>query len=91
MPSPVGHILAATAVYLAATHKEDRSRFTLGVTLLGGIVPDFDFLPGILIGDPSVFHHGVSHSFAFAVSFGVVIFSLPIFSSPVRLPDELRF
>jgi len=44
------------------------------VTLLGSILPDCDFLPGILIGDLRAFHHGVSHSLALAVLFGLLIF-----------------
>jgi membrane-bound metal-dependent hydrolase YbcI (DUF457 family) len=74
MPSPVGHILAGTAVYLVGRGRESRSRVMLVITLLGTIVPDFDFLPGILIGDLPAFHHGPSHSLAFAVLFGVIVF-----------------
>jgi hypothetical protein len=74
MPSPIGHILAGAGVYLAATRKEDRSTAALGVVLLGSVLPDFDFLPGILIGHPAAFHHGISHSLTFAALFGVVIF-----------------
>ena len=73
MPSPIGHILAGTVVYLTGTNREERSRTTLGVTLLGSVFPDFDFLPGIFIGNPGAFHHGPSHSLAFAVLFGVAI------------------
>jgi membrane-bound metal-dependent hydrolase YbcI (DUF457 family) len=46
----------------------------LAITLFGSILPDFDFLPGILIGDLRAFHHGVSHSLALAVLFGLVVF-----------------
>jgi LexA-binding, inner membrane-associated putative hydrolase len=76
MPSPVGHILAGAALYLAGTSPQHRSNVTLGVTLMGSVLPDFDFLPGILIGHPAAFHHGVSHSLAFAVLFGAVLFVL---------------
>ena len=41
--------------------------------MIGSILPDFDFLPGILIGEPAAFHHGASHSFAFAVLFGALV------------------
>ena len=41
--------------------------------MIGSILPDLDFLPGILIGEPGAFHHGVSHSFAFAVLFGALV------------------
>ena len=74
MPSPVGHILGGAAVYLAASRGEYRSRAVLGVTLLSSILPDFDFLPGILIGDPSAFHHGISHSLTVAVFVGSLVF-----------------
>gem|GEM_PF-798970 len=76
MPSPVGHLLAGTVVYLAGTRKESRSKFILGVTLLGGIAPDFDFLPGLLVGKLSAYHHGISHSLTFAAFFGALVFIL---------------
>jgi hypothetical protein len=74
MPSPIGHLLGGAAVYLAATHSQNRSRVTLGMTMIGSILPDFDFLPGILIGEPAAFHHGVSHSLGFAGLFGALVF-----------------
>lgn len=74
MPSPVGHILGGAAVYLAGTSARRGSRTALAGALLGSIVPDFDFIPGILIGDPGAYHHGISHSMTFAALFGVVVF-----------------
>jgi hypothetical protein len=74
MPSPVGHILGGAAVYLAGTTKEYRSRAMFAVILLSSVLPDFDFLPGIFIGEPAAFHHGVSHSLAFGLLFGLVLF-----------------
>ena len=74
MPSPVGHILTGAVVYLAGTNKERRSPMLLSVTLLGAMIPDFDFLPGIMIGKMGAFHHGVSHSLTFAVLFGAMVF-----------------
>jgi hypothetical protein len=74
MPSPVAHILSGLAVYVAGTRPDSRSRFIGGVTLLGSIVPDFDFLPGILIGDMGAFHHGISHSLVFSALFGALVF-----------------
>jgi len=76
MPSPVGHILGGAAVYLAAARKQDRSRAVLGVTLLGSILPDFDFLPGFFIGKLSAYHHGISHSLTFALFFAAAVFIL---------------
>ena len=74
MPSPVGHILAGGAVYLAGTKSETGSRFLLATALVGSIVPDLDFLPGILIGNMRAFHHGISHSMLFAIFFGALNF-----------------
>ena len=34
--------------------------------------PDLDFVPGLLVGDPSRFHHGPSHSIGFAIFFGIL-------------------
>jgi membrane-bound metal-dependent hydrolase YbcI (DUF457 family) len=74
MPSPLGHILGGAAVYLAGTKREFRSRVMLVMILVGSVAPDFDFLPGIFIGDVRAFHRGVSHSLALAVAFGVLAF-----------------
>src|SRR5262245_44152232 len=76
MPSPVGHILGGAAVYLAAARKEDRSRAVLGLTLLGSILPDFDFFPGFFTGNLSAYHRGISHSLTFAIFFAAVVFIL---------------
>ena len=37
--------------------------------LIAGVAPDFDFLPGILIGDPNRFHHGPTHSILAGILF----------------------
>lgn len=34
--------------------------------------PDLDFVPGLLMGQPALFHHGVSHSLGAAVIAGVL-------------------
>jgi len=74
MPSPVGHILGGAAVYLAGTRRESRSSRMVTIAFLGSVLPDFDFLPGILIGEMGAFHHGISHSLAFSVLFGAIVF-----------------
>jgi hypothetical protein len=74
MPSPVAHLLSGGIVYLTGGSAKQRSRLVLGATILGSIVPDFDFLPGFLIGNPGAFHHGISHSLGYAVLFGTVVF-----------------
>ena len=37
--------------------------------LLFANAPDLDFVPGIMIGEPSHFHHRLSHSFGFEILF----------------------
>jgi len=75
MPSPVGHILGGTIVYLAGTSEQRyRSGWVLMTALLGSIAPDIDFLPGLFIGDMRAFHHGITHSIAFALAFGALVF-----------------
>jgi hypothetical protein len=75
MPSPLGHLLAGSAVYLAGAGQR-RSRLLLVVALLGSLAADFDFVPGILIGNMRAFHRGMSHSFAFALLFGLLVFAV---------------
>jgi len=74
MPSPVGHLFAGAIAYLAGKERRRRSGLLLGLALLASILPDFDFLPGLLIGDMGAFHHGISHSLAFAFLFGASAF-----------------
>lgn len=73
MPSPVGHILGGATVYLAGKRADSHSRLILVTTLVGSVLPDLDFLPGFVIGNLGAFHHGVSHSVAFAVLFGMLV------------------
>jgi hypothetical protein len=82
MPSPLGHILFGAGVCLGATRNQDRRWTIWGVALLSSIAPDFDFLPGILVGVPGAFHHGASHSLFFAILCGAVIWLLARISAP---------
>lgn len=71
MPTPVGHSLAGLAVQLAAGER-DRRRMLLAAACLVAIanLPDIDFLPGYLAGEPRAFHWGPTHSFAAALLVG---------------------
>jgi inner membrane protein len=62
MSTPLGHGLAGLAVGIGGDRSgsELRTRALVGAT--AGLAPDLDFLPGLLIGDPARFHHGVTHS-----------------------------
>jgi membrane-bound metal-dependent hydrolase YbcI (DUF457 family) len=47
-------------------------RLVLAFVLLANL-PDFDFLPGWLVGQPNLFHRGASHSLFTALLVGLVI------------------
>jgi inner membrane protein len=63
MPLPVGHTLAGIAFsqvrpgFFFKNHWHDAFFFILLANL-----PDADFLPGIILGQPSLYHHGAFHS-----------------------------
>lgn len=74
MPSPIGHTLLAFSV----TGFQNKSSLSMAgwylLILIAGVAPDFDFLPGILIGDPNHFHHGPTHSILAGVVFTVFMY-----------------
>jgi len=65
VPSPVGHSLVGICGFMVTQGAVLRRR---GWLLFGSVVianlPDFDFLPGLLLGDPRSFHHQGTHSLA---------------------------
>ena len=63
MPTPIGHSLAGLTIQLASGKRP--ARHQLASALLVVIVaslPDLDFIPGYLSGEPRAFHWGPSHS-----------------------------
>jgi len=74
MASPIGHAIAGYTVYRASWNKSrEDNRTLLFLCLLMGIAPDFDFLPGILVGQPALYHQGISHSIGFAVISSLIV------------------
>ena len=74
MASPVGHALMGYAVYrVTASPERKGSRTTLWLCLLLAIAPDFDFLPGLLLGKPALYHQGISHSLGFALVLSLAV------------------
>jgi inner membrane protein len=71
--TPIGHALAAYAVYhfSAGTASENR-RIFLGLCVLMAIAPDFDFIPGMFEGQPALYHQRISHSLGAAVVVSLV-------------------
>jgi len=73
MATPVGHYLLGFSVASLLARDDQTTRGGLWLAILA-CAPDFDVVPGILVGDLARFHHGVSHSLAAAalVSAGVL-------------------
>jgi inner membrane protein len=61
MPSPIAHALAGVALYEG---RRDRRRqlALLAVLVVAAGLPDLDFVPGMLVGNADLYHHGPSHS-----------------------------
>ncbi|MBN1352388.1 metal-dependent hydrolase [candidate division KSB1 bacterium] len=71
MPTPIGHSLMGAACYAGLKNKQFKwSAFWLFLILAN--LPDIDYLPGILIGAPNRFHHGITHSLGFSVLAGII-------------------
>jgi len=92
MPSPIGHALAGYTVYRASWNKtRENNRTVLFLCLLMGIAPDFDFLPGILLGYPALYHQGISHSIGFAFISSLTLAWLYNFKAGAFLGNWGRF
>ncbi len=74
MASPVGHLLAGQIAYRAVgTAAGVRDRGLAWLCALAAIAPDLDFIPGILLGRPALYHQGASHSFLSALIVSIVL------------------
>jgi membrane-bound metal-dependent hydrolase YbcI (DUF457 family) len=63
MPSPIGHTLAGCAVALALIPPQMSQAWQAwALCLISSNLPDLDFIPGLLTGNPRAFHRGPSHS-----------------------------
>src|SRR5262245_58069994 len=80
MSSPFGHSTMGYIIYRATPRPGGLPRCRLVVLyLFAANAPDLDFLPGFLVGDPNLYHHGVSHSIGFASLFALVMGLLSLF------------
>jgi inner membrane protein len=71
MPSPVGHSLIGYVIYCATGRRGELTWAVSALYLFAANAPDLDFLPGLMVGDLSRYHHGPSHSVGFAILFGI--------------------
>ena len=73
MATPIGHSLVAGLVYMNRTGARGLDLPVVLLFVLFANAPDLDFLPGILVGDPGAYHHGISHSLGIGLMFAVVV------------------
>ncbi|MGH7449516.1 MAG: metal-dependent hydrolase [Longimicrobiales bacterium] len=72
MPTPAGHSLAGLAVHLVAgTRPVSRPALVAACLVVLANLPDIDFVPGYLIGQPREFHWGPTHSLFAAILAGL--------------------
>ena len=69
MPSPVGHTLAGVSLHLFTRRAAEPQLLRAFGLITVANLPDVDFIAGYLVGQPSVFHWGPTHSFAAAILF----------------------
>lgn len=79
LPSPIAHSLLGLIIF----HLFKRSYvkwniFIICIILFASNLPDLDFIPGILAGEPNRYHHGISHSFGFVLILSGIIFFIAI-------------
>jgi len=70
MPSPVGHSLAGYIIHRAIPSQGSGWQL-MCLYIFVTNAPDLDFIPGLFLGNPSRYHHGISHSLGFAVLFSI--------------------
>ena len=75
MPTPVGHALCGALVGTAVFWQRPIWGPWKDLIFFAALAqaPDLDFIPGIVLGKPDAFHHGVTHSMGFALLFGLVM------------------
>ena len=70
MPLPLLHAMAGYAVYHGAKKEKPDWKLAAGCMVIANVA-DLDFIPGILVGRPDLFHHSFTHSFTMAAAFGL--------------------
>lgn len=68
----MGHSLTGLLVLGALSRPEAWRPGPLAAAAVAGAAADLDFLPGLLLGDPSRFHQGITHSLAASLAFGIL-------------------
>lgn len=74
MPLPVVHSFAGYSIYklsLPASRAKNWKMAGLMMTLAN--LPDLDYIPGMIMGAPELFHRNVTHSLGFAVGVSLTV------------------
>jgi inner membrane protein len=93
MPLPIGHALSGIAFFQARPGMFFKNKcFDAFFFIFLANLPDADFLPGLMLGSPNLYHHGIFHSLGAALAVAVVVgwmgyqkqrhfwrFSVPVF------------
>ena len=83
MASPYGHALVGLGLFnlfyprLAASRV--KTWLLYGLVIVGALAPDLDFFPGLILGNPSRFHHGPFHSLGMAIGLSLTTVFLMAF------------
>lgn len=92
MPTPVAHTLAGYAFARLSPKRAGRlPLFMLVLILFAANAPDMDFIPGLLVGRPSDFHSGITHSLGFALLISAFMAGALSFKTGRFLPNFLLF
>lgn len=76
MATPIGHALFGATIGSFVEPERIHSRTRNEAMLLAGLVatiPDFDVIPGLVVGQPILYHSGISHSLGFALLISLLI------------------
>ena len=74
MPTTLAHAVVGLAANKAVPVRFFESTWAeLATVAVLANLPDIDFLPGLLMGDPGRFHHGPTHTILAAVAAGLLV------------------
>jgi hypothetical protein len=67
MATPVGHTLAGYALARFASRPDQRELAMMALAVVMANAPDGDFIPGLLVGMPALYHQSITHSLGFGI------------------------
>jgi membrane-bound metal-dependent hydrolase YbcI (DUF457 family) len=74
MPLPIGHALTGIAFFESNPGLFFKNRWADAIFFIFlANLPDIDFLPGLILGFPNLYHHGIFHSLGSALAVAAVL------------------